>query len=868
MRRLQSAHCIRSSSSGRTGSAILPGAAPFAGAATGAATSGQGFATSPDAPLRPLPFALTLVQLLLLLGAVHLFAIERGFGLVALAPVILLGFCVHAWLPRTWQPAAFLAISLIGFGVVLGPAPAAVVVGLGLGLVGIAHLPIPYAARVLLLLAAGASLTAMRADWIHAPLHPMVLPVLGSLFMFRLAIYVYDRNKGAPPAPLATRLSYFFLLPNVCFLLFPVVDYRAFCRGQGQGDPHENHQRGIQWMLRGLVHLLLYRFIYLYFAPDEDEANGPFGVLRFVLSGYLLFLRISGHFHFSIGLLHLFGFRLPATNHHYLLASSFTDCWRRINVYWTDFMKKLVYFPVFMGVRRLGTARAMVVATGTVFLATWLLHAYQWFWLQGALPLAADGMFWGLAGVLAVVTALAEARGKWAPVLSRTQPSWKQALSLSLRTLGVLAVISLVWSLWCSPSPEDWLAVLAGFAEGPPRHYFALAALLVALVVGASWLQRVVHSPAWQALQPGPGARAGWRTAGCALLVVAGFEPVYRAVDGDFAEVVRPWIEDQLNRRDLERLQAGYYDRLIDREGFGGRASEHNQRDAGGIEQGNPLVHRVPAAWLTELKPNLDVEILGARYLTNRHGMRDRDYPLPKPPGTYRIALLGTCNELGPGVPQNEVWKALVEDSLERQRAGADTPRVEILNFAVHEHSLLQHAARLREDVLLFEPDLVLVSNHIGSSTKYLVRAAVEFSPWPEDVARILSRAKVSPGMGEREIRQRIGPTRTWVDGFALQNLAATCREAGIPLVVLGLPYLTHDRRYSTAESEKFRELLHFHAPNLGYVVLDWSHLFDGLDFDAVAFAETHLQYQPTALAHRRIADAFLAAWNSGEVPR
>ncbi|MBI1381260.1 MAG: hypothetical protein GC161_09235 [Planctomycetaceae bacterium] len=721
---------------------------------------------------------------------------------------------------------------------------------------------------MLLLLAAGVSLTAMRADWIDVPLHPLVLPVLGSLFMFRLAIYVYDRHKGAPPAPLATRLSYFFLLPNACFLLFPVVDYRAFCRGQGPGDPHKNHQRGIQWMLRGLVHLLLYRFIYLYFSPDEVEANGPFGVLRFVLSGYLLFLRISGHFHFSIGLLHLFGFRLPETNHRYLLASSFTDCWRRINLYWTEFMKKLVYFPVFMGMRQLGAVRAMVVATGTVFLATWLLHAYQWFWLQGALPLAADGMFWGLAGVLAVVTALAEARGKWAPVLSRTQPSWSQALSLSLRTLGVLLVISLVWSLWCSPSPDDWLAVLSRFTEGPPRRFFELAALLVALVVVASWLQRVVHSAGWQALQPGPRARTGWRTAGCALLVVAGCEPVYRAVDGELAEAVRPWIEDQLNRRDLERLQAGYYDRLIDREGFGGRAWEHNQRGAGGIDQGNPLVHRVPKPWLTELEPDLDVEILGERYLTNRHGMRDRDYPLAKPPGTYRIALLGTCNELGPGVPQGEVWKALVEDALERQRSGPDTPRVEILNFAVHEHSLLQYEARLREDVLRFEPDLVLVSNHIGSSTKYLVQAALELSPWPANVARVLERVKITSDMGEREIRQRVGPTRTWVDGFALQRLAATCRNAGIPLVVLGLPYLTHDRRYRSPESEEFRELLHLHAGNLGYVFLDWGNLFDGLEFDEVAFAETHLQYQPTALAHRRIADSFLRAWSAGEVPR
>ena len=79
--------------------------------------------------------------------------------------------------------------------------------------------------------------------------------------------------------------------------------------------------------------------------------------MQFLLATFLLYLRVSGQFHLIVGVLHLFGFRLPETHHLYFLASSFTDFWRRINIYWKDFMMKLVYYPSFFRLQRLGTTR-------------------------------------------------------------------------------------------------------------------------------------------------------------------------------------------------------------------------------------------------------------------------------------------------------------------------------------------------------------------------------------------------------------------------------------------------------------------------------------------------------------------------------
>ena len=102
-----------------------------------------------------------------------------------------------------------------------------------------------------------------------------------------------------------------------------------------------------------------------------------------------------------VGVLHLYGFALPETHKLFFLSSSFTDFWRRINIYWKDFMMKLVYYPSFFRLRRWGGTVALVGSTIVVFAVTWLLHSYQWFWILGTFPLTIpDILFWGILGVI------------------------------------------------------------------------------------------------------------------------------------------------------------------------------------------------------------------------------------------------------------------------------------------------------------------------------------------------------------------------------------------------------------------------------------------------------------------------------------
>ena len=89
-----------------------------------------------------------------------------------------------------------------------------------------------------------------------------VLPIIASMFMFRMIIYLYELKHVKSRETLVDTLSYFFLLPNFCFMHFPVVDYRTMQRGYFSDDVHALQRRGLQMMFRGTIHLLLYRLVY------------------------------------------------------------------------------------------------------------------------------------------------------------------------------------------------------------------------------------------------------------------------------------------------------------------------------------------------------------------------------------------------------------------------------------------------------------------------------------------------------------------------------------------------------------------------------------------------------------------------------
>ncbi len=419
----------------------------------------------------PVKYALLLVQLAAVLFVIFAFKIEgRIFG--ELTALIAAGFAVHYWLPLKWKKPFFVLLSVVGAFALLHPITAGAIIGAGLLFYFILHLPIGYWYRVAIVTLIGVAGLVFRNHVPQSAYTGDILssfwPVFGGIFMFRMMIYMYDLREARSAGSFLDYLAYFFILPNYYFLLFPIVDYQTMRSTYYNAEFHRQAQEGMRWMARGLGQLLVYRLIYhLRPNPAPDDVTSFGGLVVAMVLTYLLYLRLSGQYHIIIGMMHLFGFNLPETHRRFLFAESFTDFWRRINIYWKDFMVKMVYYPVFFRLRKIGELKATAVATLIVFGVTWFLHAYQVYWLRGVIHMEwHDVLFWGILGVLVLVNVLIETRAKPAPMKIGQPPQKPNQLIRGVKILATFSTITVLWSMWNAKSLTQWLDMLTYWKVG------------------------------------------------------------------------------------------------------------------------------------------------------------------------------------------------------------------------------------------------------------------------------------------------------------------------------------------------------------------------------------------------------------------
>ena len=394
-------------------------------------------------------------HLALLLAVMKVYHVE-GRALFLLTSIALAALPVHYLLAYRWKKPFFLAISVLGLFVVFGAGPGLAVSALAAAFIGICRLPIAWSARAGIVALAAVGLGIARVSTGSTPAD-ILWPVLGSMLMFRMILYLYEIKHAKAPEPMVDTAGYFFLLPNYAFPLFPVVDYRTLGRSFFSADIHTTQLTGLRMMFNGMVQLLAYRLVYHNLLIPFDDVHSPSTLAAFVVCNYLLYLQVSGQFHVACGMLHLFGYQLPTTHHNYLLASSFTDYWRRINIYWKDFMIRVVFNPVAFRLKRKPRWVTLSAATLAVFATTWALHGYQMFWLKGTWGFnVPDALFWGILGALVLVNVQLDAREK------PRKPGRSGGVPMAIRvgkTLATFVAISLLWSLWSSPSLSAWIGL-------------------------------------------------------------------------------------------------------------------------------------------------------------------------------------------------------------------------------------------------------------------------------------------------------------------------------------------------------------------------------------------------------------------------
>lgn len=807
-------------------------------------------------------FLTVLAELGLLVLVIRQFELENQAFYHNILLLTFYGFLIHHFLPARYRLPFFVLLSVAAIFGIFGGLAGVGLVTVGLILIGITHLPISIWGRALLLIGSGLVLALARMEILPSPIPGAIWPILGSIFMFRLIVYLYDQqHEKREDFRLSRTLGYFFLLPNLVFPLFPVVDYKTFRRTYYDQDPYQIYQTGLRWMLRGVIQLIVYRVVNYYLVISPQEVTDLGSLVRYLVPNILLLVRVTGQFHLAIGILHLFGFNLPRTNNRYFLASSFTDFWRRANIYWKDFMLKVFYYPAYFRLRQLSDTARLIIATLFVFVITWFFHAYQWFWLRGSFLFSApDVLFWTTFGMLVLANSVYEARKGRKRTIGQGSWQFTEVALLSLKTLGTVATITVLWALWTSTSIPDFLSLwsVLGKPIGSVSELLPLV-LVVGLVIAAKFWYT------YRGEEPPTSKPMSTRTffndaalTGVVLLAVftLGNPAVHSQIQGRSGEVLADLTEARLSDRDADLLLRGYYEDLVGINRFNTELWEvYNKRPADW-----PLIQETSAARVTdtfegiELLPSASIDFHGARFRTNQWGMRDQEYTLTPPPETYRIALLGPSFVMGSGVANDETFDHLLEVRLNAE-SGGGAPRYEILNFGVAGYAAIQELYALEHKALAFEPDAVILVSHqleISVLIRNLASRLVKGIEIPYDFMReFAEQAGVETGMTQIEAERLLEPYREEITLEIYRRMVGIADENGLLPIWVFIP--TPEENMPEDDIVRLHEM----AAEAGFRVISLADVYEGKDLDRLIVAEW--DRHPNARAHRMIAEQMYA---------
>lgn len=834
-------------------------------------------------------FLLVGLQLALVLAVVRLFEVAERSHFFAVACLAAGGYLVHAWLPPRLRAPFFCLLSAGGVLFVLGWPNGPLVLAVGAGLIAACHLPVPFAARGAILAALGVGLATVRVESVMP-----FWPVLGSMFMFRLVVYLHDLRRSADRPPLAITLTYFFPLPNVSFLFFPILDFKTFRETYRPDARWADAQEGVGWVVTGLTHLLAYRAVKYFVLPDPYQLGDVPHVTLFLAASYALYLHVSGHFHIVTGVLHLFGFKLPRTHNHYFLASSFTDVWRRINIPWKDFMAKVFFAPAFFALRGLGTRAAAAVATLGVFAVTWLLHSYQVFWLTGAVeePSGREAALWLGLGVLVAINLqfdLSNPARRAGPLPPFAAAGW------AVRVVGMFALISVFWACWNTPAVLGSVRALPTTdPDAATGSALVLGVMLVAVVAltaarlgwdrlttcplppwggglgwGVSWTGRGASDrpigPSTPHLNPPPqGGRrqekplplgaVARHVAVLAGLALCAVPQVVGLFGPRAAEAVAALRRESVTPAEAAQVVRGYYEEVT---AVGAPTGDWLAALEGRPRPPEQVIYTdmtrpADGLLMRELIPGWSGEVSGRRLTVNRLGMRDRaDRTVEKPPDTCRVAVVGSSVVMGYGVGDEEVFTRLLEDRLNaRRRPGG--PRYEVLNFGSGLSDAIQRRALLDRKVFAFTPDAVYYVAHQDEfqAVQHLAQLAASGGELPYPcLNEVIRKAGIDPAAPPplSEVLVRLQPHAKDLLVGVYRELVADCRHRGVvPVwVYLPMPGVVDVRLRS--------DVLVKLAEEAGFVVADLSDWADGHRTADVRAGASDPHASP--LGHRLIAE-------------
>lgn len=797
------------------------------------------------------PLAFLYIQLAGLASIVWLYDVEPALHVFQLLLVSIIGFTIYVIVPIRFKPLSFFLVGLAGLVYFIGPVDAALVFGYG-SLFYLSAITVP-SNRIRYILAISLTLVLILlirtgSDWVTD--HFTAISVLGSMTIYRLWILLYNRQYQTTRPPLVKDLAYGFLLPNMALLLFPAVDYSTWLKGYRNEHAILIYKKGVQWMVLGIFHLIIYRIVYYYWLVPLSEVKDAHSFALHMVTNYALIIRLSGLFHTGVGVLCLFGFNLPPTFNNYFLASGFSDLWRRMNIYYRDFMVKIFYYPLYFRIRNWGMKRAMVISIMFMFAISWFIHSYQWLWFKGNFPVKwGDLIYWNTFGVLVSINTLLSLR-------PRTRKNASNALYKSLvktaQIMGTFLMMSFLWSLWSAGTLAEWYDKLSMAANSPSSQFQPLILLIILVwLVGSAltWLESRIEFSRW-VNPPYPSTWASvWSVAMLALLLLCQWPMVHNAVANQWQIDPNGFLQAKLTENDAERQVEGYYTDLL-------FSTNLNSPLANLADPGRRQFQNTDAAIVMfdyrniMMKPNASIEFKGQPFTTNQWGFRDDPYPMIPPASSIRTLLLGGSFVAGSGVGDQEIFDKLLEAELNQSTTDSI---YEFLNLGCPSYDLVDCLIQFEDEKMYkFEPDyLVFISQgkDLYKNGKDVVTCVDKNRPVPYPfIQDLIDRSGIKQGMNIQDMMKAFEPFQEELLDQAYARLATRCREQNIQPLWIFWPLA------SMSESDlNEKDLVQSIAEKNGFITVDLESVYSG--YAPLDLQVSRQDIHPNVLAHQLIAE-------------
>lgn len=802
-------------------------------------------------------FCLALAQFILILFIVTQYNFERSSGIIDYAPYVVLVFVLYSFISIRFR-SAFLFLSCVSLVyVAFGILPGSFFILIGLSLIFICHLPIKYSYRFVLILSIAFLIALFRTEFIYIPWMTMTVMYMAPLFMFRLIIYLYEIKNGLVPANKWQSISYFFMFPNVFFLFFPIIDYKTYIKTHLDSPEQEIWQKGIRWMVRGLIHIMCYRLICFHFLIGPVEVIDLPTLLQYMVVNYSLIIRLSGVFHFMIGLVCMFGFNLPQIFDNYFTATSFVDLWRRINIYWRNFVLKIFFYPTMFRYKKVIKNNLLAFTMMTVFFITWILHSYQLFWITGVVSIRSiDVIFWMVIGAcITTNSVIIEKRTLDENYVEKPISDLRKYFRKIIRIIGMFLFMSIMWSLWNTRTLEDWLYVVSKGKDVDAKQLLLICSIVICIIILGILVQLILkNNKIKELINVKPHETILLTLSTLILLTLFSFIEIRAKMPLQVQHFYENISDGSPNKLEKTNAEAGYYDKLIEGEegntiGIGGRSLKKMVKKnpyTNAYFYQNNIVNR-------RMKPNLNIVGPDHNFQSNSFGIRDKEYSINKPDGTKRLALLGGSYQMGSGVNNNEVFETIAEERMNKELVDTSCKQFEIFNFAAGGYYLLQHVELVNTSVFQYDMDALVYFAHTDERGKVvkdfttIIKKELPLKyPFLE---QIVEKAGIKSYMSMLQIRELLTPYADTIMKWGYKEIYAKCKKNNV------VPVWAYMETTTEFVDDKEYNELKAYAESLGFVTLDLRNTYGNIDRVEIQISD--LNTHPNKLGHRLIAERF-----------